>query len=291
MDQEIWYTFNLMKAKVREKSLLIDILQKLSPESSKNNLKSWIEKGRVQVDGIVVKRHGIMLEVGQEVSVGPKTSFADEGIKIVYEDRHLVVLDKPDRILSVASLTEDNRTVHNILKKRLGKTVYAVHRLDRDTSGLMMFAYTIAARDALKKQFEAHEVVRYYIALVEGHLEQKQGSWKSYLQEDANYRVYSAPTGQLAITHYQVIGEKPTFSCVRFALETGRKNQIRVHCSDAGHPIIGDHKYGARTNPYKRLCLHAFQLEFWHPFLHKKMRFNSPFPAPFLPFNKKRSNI
>lgn len=286
MDQAIWYTFTEMKAKIREKTLLLDVLQNLSPESSKNNLKSWVEKGRVQVDGVVVKRYVLTLEPGQEVTVGPKASFAEEGIKIVYEDRYLVVLDKPDHLLSVASLTEENRTVHAILKRRLGKTVYAVHRLDRETSGLMMFAYTEEARDRLKKQFEAHEVSRHYAALIEGHLSPQQGTWKSYLQEDKNYKVYSAPTGQLAITHYAVIGEKPTFSCVRFTLETGRKNQIRVHSSDAGHPIIGDRKYGARTNPYDRLCLHAFQLEFVHPFFNKKLCFKSSLPSPFLPFRQ-----
>ena len=276
-----------MKAKIREQTLLIDILHTLSPDSSKNNLKSWVEKGRVLVDGRVVKKVHLLLEPGQEVSIGPKASFADEGIRIVYEDRYLVVLDKPEKILSVASLTEEDRTVHAILKRRLGKMVYAVHRLDRDTSGLMMFTYTPDAKEAMKKQFEAHDVSRHYIALLEGHLEESQGTWKSYLQEDANYRVYSAPTGDLAITHYEVIGEKPSFSCVRFTLETGRKNQIRVHASDAGHPIIGDKKYGARTNPYKRLCLHALQLEFFHPYLKKKMSFKSPPPAPFLPFIKK----
>lgn len=288
IDQAICYTSIQMKAKIREKTLLLDILQELSPDSSKNNLKSWIEKGRVQVDGVIVKRHVLSLEPGQEVTVGPKASFAEEGIRIVYEDRYLVVLDKPDHLLSVASLTEENRTVHAILKRRLGKVVYAVHRLDRETSGLMMFAYTDEARDKLKKQFEFHEVLRHYVALVEGHLASKQGTWKSYLQEDNNnYKVYSAPTGQLAITHYEVIGEKPTFSCVRFQLETGRKNQIRVHCLDDGHPIIGDRKYGARTNPYDRLCLHAFQLEFVHPFTNKKLRFESSLPAPFLPFRNK----
>jgi tRNA pseudouridine32 synthase/23S rRNA pseudouridine746 synthase/23S rRNA pseudouridine1911/1915/1917 synthase len=273
-----------MKAKIREQTALIDILQNLSPDSSKNNLKSWVEQGRVLINGRVVKKVHLLVEPGQEVTVGPKASFADEGIRIVYEDRYLVVLDKPEKILSVASLTQEDRTVHAILKRRLGKLVYAVHRLDRDTSGLMMFTYTPAAKEAMKKQFETHEVSRIYLALIEGTLEEKQGTWKSFLQEDANYKVYSAPTGDLAITHYEVIGERPSFSCVRLTLETGRKNQIRVHSADAGHPVIGDKKYGARTNPYKRLCLHAMQLEFFHPVLKKKMSFKSQLPAPFLPF-------
>ncbi len=276
-----------MKAKVTEKSLLLDILQKLSPDSSQNCLKSWVEKGRVLIDGLVAKRHHMFLEAGQEVVVGPKASFTDGGIKIVYEDRSLVVIDKPDRLLSVASLTEEDRTVHAILKRRLNKAVHAVHRLDRDTSGLMMFAYTPQAQHALKKQFEAHTVSRLYVALVEGHLAEKQGTWQSFLQEDANYHVRSGPAGQWAVTHYEVLAVKPTFSCVRFMLETGRKNQIRVHAAEAGHPVLGDRKYGARTNPFDRLCLHAYELEFTHPFLNKKLRFRSSLPSPFAPFAHK----
>lgn len=271
-----------MKAKVQENSYLLDVLQTLSPDSSKNNLKSWVEKGRVWVDGALAKKANLELKAGQQVSVGPKASFTDEGIKILYEDRYLVVLDKPETLLSVATLKEEERTVHTILKRRLGKAVFAVHRLDRDTSGLMMFAYTKEAQTRLKKQFEVHAVLRHYIALVQGQLNPKSGTWKSYLQEDATYRVYSAPTGQLAITHYEVLDEKPTFSCVRFALETGRKNQIRVHCKDAGHSILGDEKYGSTIDPYHRLCLHAFQLEFVHPFTQKKLSFKSPLPAVFL---------
>lgn len=271
-----------MKAKVQENSYLLDVLQTLSPDSSKNTLKSWVEKGRVWVDGALAKKANLELKKGQQVSVGPKASFTDEGIKILYEDRYLVVLDKPETLLSVATLKEEERTVHTILKRRLGKAVFAVHRLDRDTSGLMMFAYTKEAQTRLKKQFEVHAVLRHYIALVQGQLNPKSGTWKSYLQEDATYRVYSAPTGQLAITHYEVLDEKPTFSCVRFALETGRKNQIRVHCKDAGHSILGDEKYGSTIDPYHRLCLHAFQLEFVHPFTQKELSFKSPLPAVFL---------
>lgn len=274
-----------MKTIVQKNSALLDVLKELSPDSSKNTLKSWVEKGRVWVDNAVAKKSHVEVKAGQAVSVGPKASFTDEGIKIVYEDRYLVVLDKPETLLSVATLKEEERTVHAILKKRLGKAVFAVHRLDRDTSGLMMFAYTKEARELLKKKFEVHAVLRHYIALVQGVLKEKKGTWKSYLIEDTNYRVYSVPSGnggaQLAITHYEVLDEKPTFSCVRFALETGRKNQIRVHCKDAGHPILGDEKYGSTVDPYHRLCLHAFQLEFVHPFTNKKMSFKSQLPAAF----------
>lgn len=270
-----------MKTKVQKNSTLLEVLQGLSPDSSKNTLKSWVEKGRVWIGSAVAKKAHVEVKAGQEVAVGPKTSFTDEGIKIVYEDRYLVVLDKPDALLSVATMKEEDRTAHTILKRRLGKAVFAVHRLDRDTSGLMMFTYTKEARDRLKKQFEVHAVLRHYIALVQGILKEKSGTWKSYLREDESYRVYSAPSGQLAITHYEVLDEKPTFSCVKFALETGRKNQIRVHCQDAGHSILGDEKYGSKMDPYHRLCLHAFQLEFVHPFTNKKLSFKSNLPPEF----------
>ena len=270
-----------MKAKPQIATPLLDVLRALLPDSSKNKLKSLIDQGRVAVGGTLAQKSDLIVERGQEVVVGPKASFADEGIRIVYEDRYLVVLDKPPKLLSVATDAEDERTVHAILKQRLGKMVYPVHRLDRDTSGLMMFTYTPTTQEAMKKQFEKHEVSRHYIAMLEGHLETKCGTWKSFLQEDANYRVFSAPTGEHAITHYEVVAEKPTFSCVRFILETGRKNQIRVHASESGHPVIGDKKYGARTNPYKRLCLHAEELHFFHPHLKKVMKFRAALPEMF----------
>jgi 23S rRNA pseudouridine1911/1915/1917 synthase len=304
-----------MKTKIQEKTSLLTALQELSPESSKNTLKSWIEQGRVSVNETRVSSARQELLPGQELKVGPKVAYTEHGIKILYEDEHLVVLDKPDKLLTVATAAENEKTVHAILKRRLRRMVYPVHRLDRDTSGVMLFAYTTNARDVLKEQFAEHSIDRIYMAIVEGMPTPLKGTWKSTLVEDdfffvksvqtpevpvkpkndfrareaARYhqrkafieqKLKSEETGKLAITHYEVIKQRKHTALVKFTLETGRKNQIRVHASEAGFPILGDTKYGGQTNR-RRLCLHAHILGFYHPFRKKKMKFVSPLPEYF----------
>lgn len=247
----------------------------LSCDSSKNTLKSWVEQGRVTVDGKASSSWRQELFPGQEVQIGPRQVFADEGIKILYEDEHVAVIEKPAKLLSVASLMEGERTAHSILAKRLKRKVFPVHRLDRDTSGVMMFAYTAAAQEKFKEQFASHSIERVYLGLVEGTPSPAKGTWRSYLVEDDFYFVQSAKSGMLAITHYEVVEVKGALSLVQFTLETGKKNQIRVHTSESGHPIAGDGKYGSKVDR-GRLCLHAHILGFYHPFRKKKLRFVSP---------------
>jgi len=149
---------------------------------------------------------------------------------------------------------------------------------------VMVFALSDAGYIGLKKLFEAHDIEREYVAIVEGVLQPKEGSFKSYLYEDAAYRVHEtqdSTKGRLAITHYQVIGASSRFSRLKLNLETGRKNQIRVHCQQAGHPVVGDIKYGAHSNPIRRLALHAALLAFVHPVTKKKITFRSNTPAEF----------
>jgi len=292
-----------MKSKIQEKTSLLAALQKLSPESSKNTLKSWIEQGRVSVNETRASSARQELLPGQELKVGPKAAYTEHGIKILYEDEHLVVIDKPDKLLTVATTAENEKTVHAILKRRLRRMVYPVHRLDRDTSGVMLFAYTTKARDVLKEQFAEHSIDRIYMGIVEGMPTPLKGTWKSTLVEDdfffvksipetkndfrsreaARYRqrqAFSEEAGKLAITHYEVIKQRKHTALVKFTLETGRKNQIRVHASEAGFPILGDTKYGGQTNR-RRLCLHAHILGFHHPFRNKRMKFVSPLPEYF----------
>ena len=207
------------------------------------------------------------------------------GIKIYYEDKHIVVIEKPTGLLSVATDFEMEETAHAILKNHCRpKRVFIVHRLDQDASGVMLFALSEEARDALKLVFEAHDIQRNYAAVVEGSFDLSNGKWESYVYEDANYVVHSSqdPTrGKLAVTHYKVKHASRKYTWLDLTLETGRKNQIRVHCKDAGHPIVGDKKYGAVSNPVKRLCLHAHVLAFDHPVTHQKMHFESPVPESF----------
>jgi tRNA pseudouridine32 synthase/23S rRNA pseudouridine746 synthase/23S rRNA pseudouridine1911/1915/1917 synthase len=268
-----------MKTTVEKERPILEVLQKLSPDSSKNTLKSWVEKGRVTVNGCVVPKWHGTFKRGQEVAIGQRAAFTDRGLKILYEDAHLVVIDKPSGLLSVVTTTETPNTAHGILKQHAGRMVYPVHRLDRDTSGVMVFVYTEEARAVMKEKFIKHTIEREYYGLVEGVLKPRKGTWESLLAKDSF--VETSEEGKLAITHYELVDVRKGISTVRFKLETGRKNQIRVHASEAGHPIVGDKKYGATVNRYQRLCLHAHVLGFTHPITGKPMRFTSPLPSFF----------
>jgi 23S rRNA pseudouridine1911/1915/1917 synthase len=274
-----------MKYIVNQEQPLLEALELLSPGSSKTSLRSWLKIGRVLVDGKVEKLGTFLVKKGQVVELGERKKFTDDGIRIVFEDAHFIVVDKPLGMLSVATAYEKNKTVHAFLKKHfLPKRVYVVHRLDQETSGIMIFALSEEARDKLKKLFEKHDLKREYAALVEGHLPTKQGTWESLLYEDGNYHVHvvdDPEIGENAITHYKVLGTSKKYSWLNLTLETGKKNQIRVHCQAAGIPIAGDTKYGAVTNPLHRLCLHAHLLAFNHPITKKAMHFTSPIPEQF----------
>ncbi len=274
-----------MKAHVNQPQSLIECLVTMFPDSSKTTLRSWVKEGRVRVDGIVAKRADQALLAGQEVSLERAQRYVSKGLTILYSDAHLVVVNKPHGLLSVATDFEEEQTVHALLKDLLHpRQVYAVHRLDQDTSGLMLFALGDQARDKLKSLFEKHAIERGYTALVEGRMAEKSGTWSSYLYEDEAYYVHStmdAQKGRLAITHFEVEGRSATATRLKLRLETGRKNQIRVHCQDAGHPVLGDLKYGGQASPIGRLCLHAHALQFIHPFTGKPLSFTSDVPEPF----------
>ncbi len=262
---------------------LFETLVKLAPESSKTTLRSWIKEGRITINGDIVKKGSCLVRPGQTVALGAKKCNIKGLFQILFEDSHIVVIDKPSGLLSVATANERERTVHSFLKERYRK-VYVVHRLDRDTSGVMLFALSEEAYDRLDTLFEKHEIKRSYTGIVEGKLEASSGKWESYLYEDEQYLVHSSPIagqGKRAITHFEVKNFSQMFSFVLFTLETGKKNQIRVHCQDAGHPIAGDKKYGAITDPIKRLCLHAHLLSFLHPITQKPLTFISPPPREF----------
>lgn len=264
---------------------LLEILELFSPESSKNTLKKWIKSERVYVDNAVARLPTELVKKGATVSLGAKKEYFKGHIEILYEDPSLVVIFKPAGLLSVATDKELFYTAHDLLKTRYpSRRVYPVHRLDRETSGIMLFTYNTASRDALKKQFEEHSIYREYRALLLGRLEEKQGIWKSFLAEDPFCYVYECdekPGAQLAITEFEVLKEYKTHSYVKFILKTGKKNQIRVQASHRGHPVLGDKKYGPHASPISRLCLHAHELHFTHPKTLKRLRFSYPCPKEF----------
>ena len=265
--------------------------------------------------GGVLATHNLKISVDQEVTVLPKRRLV-EGVTALYVDDHLVVVEKPEGLLSVATDFETKKTLHAMLKKSY-PTVWPVHRLDRETSGVMVFALSYAAKEGLKKQFMTHEIYREYQALVDGAFSGK-GSWKHEIYEDASYfmrvvspnakkpeqthtqvalmpkrtpkqhpineedidiHIKSCPKeSELAITHYEALEQKKWSTRVKFVLETGKKNQIRVQAAHEGHPIVGDKKYGSKNMFLKRLALHAHRLEFTHPVTQKRLTFTSPTP-------------
>ncbi len=250
-----------MKSIVSFETRLLDALALMAPQSSKNTLRTWLKEGRVQVDHITIKNGSLKLMKGQVVSVGQRKKILHPGIAILYEDHDLIIIDKPAGLLSVATAFEKEETAQAILKAHYHSyQLFVVHRLDQETSGVMVFALNQEACNRLKNIFELHTIERAYTAIVEGQLTIPKGTWKSYQYEDSQYRVHETQDqtkGRLAITHFQTVAFSKHYTWLQLKLETGRKNQIRVHCQSAGHSVVGDKKYGSRSNFSKRLCLHA----------------------------------
>ncbi|MBA3239316.1 MAG: RluA family pseudouridine synthase [Parachlamydiaceae bacterium] len=264
---------------------IIDALMLLFSDSSKTTIRSWIKEGRVSVDAAPIKSAKFVVAKGQMISVGQKARLVENQFPIIYSDNAIVVIDKPDGLLSVSTAFEKTETAYAYLKRKYyPRQVYVVHRLDQETSGVMIFAFSELSVERLKKTFEKHDLQRCYTAIVEGRLTDQSGTWESYLYDDSNYvvRVAEDPSeGELAITHYRVKDTNRNYTWLELTLETGKKNQIRVHCQSAGHPVVGDKKYGSSCNPLKRLGLHAHYLAFAHPITGKLMKFTSPVPERF----------
>lgn len=210
-------------------------------------------------------------------------------LPIVYEDRYVLVADKPAGLLTVPTGTESARSLSVLLgewarRTRPPERILVVHRLDREASGLVVFAKSPAAKEALQEQFKDHSAGRTYLAIVEGRVSASTFTIRSYLAENTAFRVYSArePTARnrarLAVTHVKVVARQAKSTLLEVRLETGRKHQIRVHLADAGHPIVGDKLYGSGWDPFKRLALHGAVLEFNHPQDGRRARFESPMP-------------
>lgn len=212
-----------------------------------------------------------------------------KGLTILYEDRDIIVIDKSAGLLTVKAMYEKEKTAHHILTNYIRKgsfkskkQLFVVHRLDRDTSGVLIFAKSIEAKENLKLQWK--NVRKKYAAVVHGVLKEKNGTITSYLAENEDYEVFSvrdSRKGELAITRYQVIKEAKKFSLLEIELLTGKKNQIRVHFSEKGHPIVGDNKYGKKGESKSRLALHSHHLTFRHPHSGKELTFEAELPGFF----------
>jgi len=210
-------------------------------------------------------------------------------LEIIYEDNSIIVVDKPAGLLTIATATERAKTAYAVLRaylnsKKRPERLFVVHRLDREASGLLVFAKTIESKERLQSQFKDHSAGRRYVAVVQGRLSEDSFSVRSYLAENAAYRVYSTPKkniGKLAVTHVTVLKRNPKTSLVEVRLETGRKHQIRVHLAERGNPIIGDQTYGTKSGSIARLALHGVQLDFRHPVSGEPVSFRSGYPKAF----------
>ena len=220
-------------------------------------------------------------------------------IDIIYEDKSIIVVNKPSGLLTISTENEKEKTLfHKVItyekQKNKNNKVFIVHRLDRDTSGLIVFAKSERIKNILQDNWDKMAKTRSYIAVVEGKVEKKKETIKNWINERSNFTSYTSEKpndGKLAITKYELLNTSKSYSLLKIEILTGRKNQIRVHMKDIGHPIIGDKKYDAKTNPLKRLGLHANILEIEHPITHQVMKFETKIPSHFLNmFNIKNTN-
>lgn len=273
----------------REVPLLEYLLATLP--GSRNKIKDTLQGRGIKVNGKTVTQFDYPLTPGTKISVSNSKhndNFKSKWLNIVFEDQYLIVVEKKPGILSMAAghSTLNVKTVLDDYFKRTRQKcrAHVVHRLDRDTSGLMIYAKDMDTEQLLEHDW--HNIVfdRRYVALCSGEMQEDTGTIANWLKDNKAYITYSSPVdngGKYAITHFCVLDRSTEHSLVEFKLETGRKNQIRVHSADMGHPVCGDVKYGNGDSPLHRLCLHAYVLCFYHPVTHRPMEFSTPIPSQF----------
>ena len=276
---------------IQEENTLMPFLLQALHDQSRTTVKSLLAHKLVQVNNRITTQFDTPLKPGDTVTVGMnKTAapFHHPMLNILHEDEDLIVVEKASGLLSMGTERDKTKTAYHILNtyvksKNPRSHVLILHRLDKETSGIMMFAKNLKTQETLQKNWNDMILERRYVAVVEGCPQPEQGQVKSYISENSALVVHSASArdGKLAITNYTTLKSNRQFSLVELDLETGRKNQIRVHMQEIGHPVTGDKKYGATKNPLHRLALHAFKLHFIHPVTGKEMKFETPIPVRF----------
>lgn len=279
------------KFSVQKETTLLDYLLTCMSGKSRNHVKAVLTRGQVSVDGKRITRHDAPLKAGQTVMINSKAParFEELPFPIMFEDKDLLVIEKPAGLLSMANEREKLRTAYRMatdyLRAKDPKSrIFIVHRLDRDTSGVLVFAKTEKMKRDLQDNWDKIVEKRGYVAVVEGCPSELEGTVKSHLCETSTHLVFSAEEGRNtkeAITHYKVLQRGHGYSLVEVNIDTGRKNQIRVHMQDLGCPVAGDRQYGARSDPFGRLALHAGELIFTRPDKKKKMKFVAELPKEF----------
>ena len=289
-----------MKIPVHENIVLLDLLREKLGIASNTRIRKLIRFGGVTLGGVPVERPDLVLLPGQVVEVrrSKPVDRQKAAWTVLYEDPHLIAVEKPAGLLSISTETEKADTFYRAvnryveLRSRGRERIFIVHRLDREASGVMLFAKTEEVKRRLQKNW--HHCEKRYSALVEGHPAEKEGTIKSWLREDSFHNVSSCdggPHAKYAVTHYRQVKAGARYTLLDIRLETGRKHQIRVHLSELGSPVAGDKKYGAKTNPFRRLALHAYSLTFVHPVSRERITVVSPAPKAFEGLEKLRSPI
>ena len=279
------------KYKVKAETTLLQFLLETINNKSRNHVKGLLRRGQILVDGAASTDYALALRSGQvvEVLLGAPSDVNKMSLPVIYEDDDIIVIDKPAGMLTISTDKERENTAYHIAfdymksKANPGR-VFIVHRLDRETSGVLLLAKREQIKLKLQENWLETVIRREYIAVVEGNVQPPQKQITSWLKQTKTLLVYSSDKkddGQLAITNYQTLKTAEKYTLLDISLETGRKNQIRVHMKDIGHPVAGDKKYGAQTNPFKRLGLHASELVILHPATGGKMQFVSPVPEVF----------
>lgn len=287
----------LITLTVTEPTELMKFMIEKMPEKSRVTIKSYLTHRQVSVNSKIVTQFNQPLKPNQQVIINRgkviEAQYYKE-LKIVFEDEFLIVINKEAGLLSVATDagkgTEKEKTAYSLLNSHIKKTdpkgrAFVVHRLDKDTSGLMMFAKDKETQHELQEKWQEVVLERKYAVVVEGAVIKEKGTITSWLKENRAMVIYSSPKpndGQKAISHFKLIKKNEEYSLLEVELETGRKNQIRVHMQDLGHPVIGDKKYGSTINPISRLGLHARVLAFIHPVTAQEIRFETDVPKKFL---------
>ncbi len=272
---------------------LLNYLFKIYSDRSKTTVKSWLSHRQVAINGNPETAYDAPLMPGDKVLINFEKGFKvfkNNRIKIVYEDDYIIVANKGYGLLSVSSDRVKENTAYRILSDYLKEDnpyakLFVIHRLDRDTSGLIMYAKSEDVQFKLQRSWNEMVLDRRYVAVIHGAIEPSEGEISSYLTENSVHHVYSTTdkeNGQFALTKYKTLQSNSRFSLVELQLSTGRKNQIRVHMSESGHPIAGDKRYGSKENPLGRLSLHAFRLRFVHPITRQDMLFETPLPPQFV---------
>lgn len=276
---------------VEEDAQLLDWLIANLKGLSRNKVKDTLHGRGIKVNGKIVTQFDYPLTRGMKISVSKSKkndTFKSRYVNLVYEDPYLVVIEKKPGILSMAA-GHKSLNVKTVLDDYFRQTkqrctAHVVHRLDRDTSGLMVYAKDMQTEQTLEHEW--HNIVydRRYVAVVSGEMEEDEGTIANWLKDNKAYVTYSSPVdngGKYAVTHFHVLDRTTEHSMVEYKLETGRKNQIRVHSADMNHPVCGDVKYGNGDDPIHRLCLHAYMLHFFHPVTRARMEFETPIPSQF----------